>query len=33
MSADQGYADAQCSYGICLGNGEGVSKTLKEAAN
>jgi serine/threonine protein kinase len=32
MSADQGDAGGQYNYGICLKNGEGVAKDLKEAA-
>jgi TPR repeat protein len=30
LATDQGYGDAQSNYGICLQNGEGVSKDLKE---
>jgi hypothetical protein len=30
MSADQGNTAGQNSYGLCLENGEGVSKDLKE---
>jgi serine/threonine protein kinase len=32
MSADQGNALGQNSYGLCLENGEGVAKNLSEAA-
>jgi TPR repeat protein len=31
-AADQGHAAAQCHYGICLTNGEGVSQNYVEAA-
>jgi TPR repeat protein len=32
LAADQGIADAQFNYGICLTKGEGVSKDLQGAA-
>jgi TPR repeat protein len=32
-TADRGDAVAQNTYGICLKNGEGVSKDQKEAAH
>jgi TPR repeat protein len=33
LAADQRYADAQNKYGLCLQNGEGVSKDLRGAAH
>jgi TPR repeat protein len=30
LVAEQGHAVAQCNYGICLANGEGVSKNQEE---
>jgi TPR repeat protein len=32
FAADQGFAAAQCGYGICLQNGDGVSMNRCEAA-
>ena len=31
MVADQGHEDGQCTYGVCLANGEGVEEDVCEA--
>ena len=32
-AAEQGYADAECCYGVCLEQGNGVEKDVKEAVS
>jgi TPR repeat protein len=31
--ADQGNADGQCGYGVCLRDGKGISTDMKSAAH